>query len=72
MLFQHDKYPDFVDQFVQEMIIVTFYIGTLIVYRHIVFKLEKVYMKNCAHKQSNMCRPPKGGGWGGLKQNFRL
>ena len=31
------------------------YIGMLIAYRHIVFRLEKVYVKNCAHKQSNMC-----------------
>ena len=30
-----------------------FYVGTLIV-----FKLEKVYVKNCAHKQSNMCIAP--------------
>ena len=39
-----------------------FYVGTLIAYRHIVFKLKKVYVKNCAHKLSNMCtlppRPP--------------
>ena len=35
-----------------------FYVGTLIAYRHIVFKLEKVYVKNCEHKQNNMCRPP--------------
>ena len=29
-----------------------------IAYWHIVFKLEKIYVKNCACKQSNMCIPP--------------
>ena len=52
------------------------YVGTLIAYRHVVFKLKKVYVKNCVHKQSNMCilPPPThpGGGWVGMKQNFRL
>ena len=59
------------------------YVGTLIAYRHIVFKLEKISVKNCARKQSNMCRPPppkaitgitpKSQGWegGGYIKNFR-
>ena len=58
-------------------ILIANYVGTLIAYRQIVFKLEKVYVKNCMHKHSNMCRPPTlgVGGWVGggcLKQNFRL
>ena len=49
----------------------TFYVGTLIAYRHIVFKLEKISVKNCARKQSNMCcniQTIAGGGQGGLKK----
>ena len=33
----------------------TDYVDTLIAYRQIVFKLEKISVKNCAHKQRNMC-----------------
>ena len=31
-----------------------YYVSTLIVYQHIVFKLEKDLCESCAHKQSNI------------------
>ena len=47
----------------------SYYVDMHTEYRHIVFKLKKVYVKNCVHKQSNMCMLSP---TGGMKQNFRL
>ena len=41
-----------------------YYVGRLMAYRHIVFKVEKFHLKNFAHKQSKICDHCGVGGWG--------